>query len=364
MRLTHRHHRLVALALLFAAVAMLISPAHAQEKIEGKIDEKPALPDKTPVAIAKGTRVFIVSIDGARPDLLLLADAPNARHLMKTGSYSMWAQTIPIGKTLPSHTSMLTGVSMEKHGIFWNEDWLPRRVKQGQEYPRWAPIFERAKEIGLTTAICAGKTKFEVLAKKETVDYLSVPEAPKTVPGPGGIRIPVLAKADENGFTEYDRKHSDDWVARNAEVIIRQHKPQVMFVHFGRVDSAGHSKGWGSKQQLAAIEEADKALGKVLDALRTAKVYDETLIILSADHGGYGRGHDGKDPRGLHIPWIVAGPGIRKGYDLTQQSRLVISTMDTFATACDFLGVKFKIDDEIEGKVIREAYEELRATAP
>ena len=62
MRLTHRHHRLVALALLFAAVAMLISPAHAQEKIEGKIDEKPALPDKTPVAIAKGTRVFIVSI--------------------------------------------------------------------------------------------------------------------------------------------------------------------------------------------------------------------------------------------------------------------------------------------------------------
>ena len=67
-------------------------------------------------------RVLVVSIDGLRPDLLLLADAPNARKLLKRGSYSMWAMTTPQSITLPSHVSMLSGVTPNRHGILWNSD--------------------------------------------------------------------------------------------------------------------------------------------------------------------------------------------------------------------------------------------------
>lgn len=347
------------LAVFGLAVGMVVATslpevsATAADPVATPQAAEKAAPDQP----AAQRRVLIVSIDGLRPDLALLADTPNIHAQIKAGTYTMWAQTLPIGKTLPSHTSMLTGVSMEKHGVYWNDDWLPRRFNKDTGRSRWPTILERAKEKGYTTALCAGKTKFEVLAPAEAVDFVSVPDPPKTVIGPGGIRMGVLVKVDAKGLSEYDHKFSDDWVAQNAERIILAHKPQVMFVHFGRVDSVGHAKGWGSPQQLEAIEAADKALGRVFDAMRKAGVFDSTVVILSADHGGFGRVHDGKDPRGLHIPWVIRGPNIKKGYDLTQQGNLVVNTMDTFATACHLLGIPTRLEDSIEGKVVWSALE-------
>src|SRR5262245_14863331 len=67
-------------------------------------------------------RAVIVSIDGLRPDVLLRARAPTLRGLMGRGSFSMWATTTPAAVTLPSHVSMLTGVTPRRHGVEWNSD--------------------------------------------------------------------------------------------------------------------------------------------------------------------------------------------------------------------------------------------------
>ena len=318
----------------------------------------PAEPGNTttgvkPSAAAQGDRrVLIISIDGLRPDLALLADMPNFRSLMKNGAYSMWAQTLPVGITLPSHTSMLTGVPLEIHGVFWNDD-TPLR-KRRYDHPHVPTLFEFAKEEGYSTALVAGKYKFIALAKPGSVDHLVLPQQPVR-PNPNVKQPPVVR--DENGLTSYDREFDNAWVGDQAAKIIAEHKPQVMTVHFPRVDSVGHAKGWGTPEQLNAIEIADQAMGVVLAALRDAKVFDKTLIIVTSDHGGMGKVHNGKDPRGLHIPWIVHGPGVRKGYDLTQHQSLIINTMDTFGTAAYHLGLTFSSDDDIEGKLVKEAFE-------
>jgi len=331
---------ILALVVMALALTMQIVSAAGDEDVDK--------PVKTPV----DRRVLIISIDGLRPDLALYADMPNLRSLMKTGAYSMWAQTIPVGITLPSHTSMLTGVPLDRHGVYWNDDTPIRKRKY--DYPHVPTLFEWAKEAGYTTALVAGKYKFVALARENSLDHFVLPEQPKRPLA--GLPLP-LTKKDENGLSEYDRKFNDGWVATQAAKVIREHKPQVMMVHFPRVDTVGHAKGWGSPEQLATIELSDKALGIVLQALKDERLYEDTLIILSADHGGMGKGHNGKDPRGLHIPWIAHGPGIRKGYDLNQHSSLIINTMDTFGTAAAHLGLKFESDDEIEGRLVKEAYE-------
>src|SRR4029079_12138294 len=71
-------------------------------------------------------RVLIISIDGLRPDLLLRADTPVIRKLMNDGCYTFWARTTAASMTLPSHTSMLTGVTPEVHGHTWDAG-LPLR---------------------------------------------------------------------------------------------------------------------------------------------------------------------------------------------------------------------------------------------
>ena len=257
---------------------------------------------------ALASRALIVSIDGLRPDLLLRANAPALRGLMKRGSFTMWARTTDVAVTLPSHVSMLTGVAPEKHGITWNSS----RPSSSPVYPAWPTLFELARRAGRTTAMVAGKAKMATLEKPGTLDWAFSPK--ETV-------IPDRAVAD------------------TALAWVERHLPQVLFVHLPEVDTAGHRDGWGSAGQIAAIEAADRYVGQILDALERRGVLDSTVVLISADHGGAGLSHGANDVRSRMIPWIVAGPGICANLDLTSIRDLEVRTEDTFATICDLLGI-------------------------
>src|SRR5262245_13937960 len=131
-----RPYSIPAILLLFCCCAPL---AGAPEKPVEQID-----------------RVLIISIDGLRPDLLLRGNARNIHRLVDEGSYSFWARTTAAATTLPSHISMLTGVTPEVHAIMWNGDLpLSKRV-----YPSAPTLFKLAHKAGYTTAIATGKSKF------------------------------------------------------------------------------------------------------------------------------------------------------------------------------------------------------------
>lgn len=276
----------------------------------GAVEERAAVP--------RAERVLIISVDGLRPDLLIRADAPNIRRLVASGSYTFWARTVDEGYTLPAHVSMLTGVPAAKHGITWND-----HIEQS--YPESPTLFDVAKAAGLTTALASGKTKFVVFDRPGAVDWKYLPRDE-----------PVL----------------DTFVAQQAAAILRDHKPHVTFVHLAGVDYVGHVRGWGSPDQLAWLGEADKAVGAVLKALADGGVAEKTMVILTADHGGAGVEHGPADERSLRIPWVVVGPGVRKGRDLTRYPDLNVSVTDTFATACAALGLKPKTP--VDGKAVTQ----------
>lgn len=285
---------------------------------------------KTPADRTK--HVLLVTIDGLRPDVALRADMPHLRQLMKRGSFTFWAQTTHVANTLPSHASFLTGVPPEIHGVTWNSD-IP--IEKLPNWPKVPTIFEYAKASGYTTAMVSGKVKFCVFQKPGALDWSEVPTTGKT---------------------------SDELVAEGAVRILKEHQPNVLFVHFPMVDATGHGLGWGSEAQLRTAEGADKSLGEVLDTLDQLKLTDKTLIIVTADHGGSGTGHGGDDPRSKHIPWIVAGPGIAADHDLSLHDSLVVHIEDSFAMAMDYL--KLDIPSHAQGKVVRQALAANEAAAP
>jgi predicted AlkP superfamily pyrophosphatase or phosphodiesterase len=280
-------------------------------------------------------KVVIISIDGLRPDLALRADTPNIHTLMNIGSFTLWARTTAESVTLPSHTSMLTGVTPVKHGIQWNSD-LPLTHPV---YPMFPTIFELARKAGYTTAMAAGKSKFINLAKPGTLNWVYVPSSPK----------------DE-----------DLDVAAQAVGMILAHQPDVLFVHFPSVDNAGHTYGWASPEQMDAIAEADECIGLILWALDQRHLRDSTFILVTADHGGAGLSHGPDDPRSRNIPWIAAGPDIRPGLDLTSYVDLVIDTEDTFSTAAYLLGIPIiqKVDGKPVLEIIDRSNQELLHKAP
>ena len=247
------------------------------------------LPTATPKpAIA---RVLIISIDGLRPDLIDLAPMSILSALMQEGAYTLDAQTVHPSATLPAHASMLTGLCPDQHGVNWN-DYIPENG-----YAQGTSIFTLAKQAGLYTVMIVNKEKLRQVTPPETTDvFLYV----------------------------NDR---DVVIAEQAAPILKEGF-DLAFVHFATTDAMGHVHGWLSPEQLSVVRRADEAIGMLLTALDEAGLREDTLIIVTADHGGHEDYHGTWLPQDMTIPWAVIGPEVIPQY-LTQP----VNVTDTAATA-------------------------------
>jgi predicted AlkP superfamily pyrophosphatase or phosphodiesterase len=124
---------------------------------------------------------------------------------------------------------------------------------------------------------------------------------------------------------------------------------RILFIHFGIADGMGHSYGWLSPQQFSVLFRADEALGRFLEELEARNLRNETLLIVTADHGGHDSTHGSNSPEDMTIPWIAAGPGIQP-----KALTSFIQTTDTAATAAFALGLP--IPAEWDGAPVYEAF--------
>jgi arylsulfatase A-like enzyme len=261
-----------------------------------------------PVAPAAGlTRhVLVVSIDGLRPDAIARFHPTMLGRLMRDGLATLDARTILPSKTLPSHTSMLTGVPPDRHGITWNDDEVV-----GRGLVPVPTAFAVARTQGLRTAAFFSKAKFRHLMVPGSLDYAQAPT---------GWWGRWSARRTVHDVTRYLRGGA---------------RPNLLFVHLGEPDYAGHAVGWMSWLYGRGVRTADEALGQLIDAADDAYGRGHYTLIVTADHGGHGREHGSPNPRDVTIPWIVWGQGVRPGGTLPPGIR----TMDTAATALWLLGV-------------------------
>ncbi|WP_309716656.1 ectonucleotide pyrophosphatase/phosphodiesterase [Armatimonas sp.] len=261
----------------------------------------------------RAEHVFIFSFDGGKPSVMQQCYMPTLQRLLKEGAGTWAARTVFPSITLVSHTSMLTGVLPKTHKIDWN-DWKPEKGVVGVP-----TVFAIAKKAKKSTALFAGKEKFAHLYQPKSLNAFAVPE------------------------------YSAKIVAETAAGYIRANKPNLCFIHFADSDGAGHSKGWGSPEQIQAFADEDKALAIVLEAIKKAGISKESAVILTADHGGHAKTHGTASDEDMLIPWIAFGAGIRRGVTLTDP----VSTCDTATTALALLGVEAPA--AWDGKPVREA---------
>jgi arylsulfatase len=89
------------------------------------------------------------------------------------------------------------------------------------------------------------------------------------------------------------------------------------------------------RQYCAAIELIDDQVGMILDSLERRGMHDHTYVIFSSDHGEMLGDHGiytksvAYEPS-IHVPLIVAGPGIEAG----KTSDSLVELIDLNATAC------------------------------
>lgn len=278
------------------------------------IDTPEQLPTETPVP-AEIKHVIIISIDGSRPDAWEQANTPHLDALKARGAYYSSTKSVQPSETMPNHASMLGGMVPDKHGIFWNILYA--------EAPRinGPTLFSVGHDAGLSTAMVVGKPKLEYLVVPGSVDNLIAGE---------------LTDAD---------------VKDKAVEVIRAGLPNILFIHLPDLDRIGHAAGWMSPEQLQAMAVADGFVGEIVAAIEAGGYLNSTLLIITADHGGSGKGHAAPDMAANSIvPWLALGPNVRTNVTLPGP----INIYDTAATAA--YALKLAIPAQWDGQPVLEIF--------
>jgi arylsulfatase A-like enzyme len=265
--------------------------------------------------------VVIISVDGLRPDAIARFSPPSIARLAREGATSLVARTVEPNLTLPSHTSMLTGTEPAVHGITWNSD---QTLVRGHELPV-PTIFAIVRQSGLTTAAFFSKSKFHHLEIARDLNYSQSPNG-------GWGKILAFRTAED------------------VERILSHSRPNLLFIHLGEPDYTGHFIGWMTPAYGTAVRAADKAIARILAASDRAFGAGKYVVILTADHGGAGRGHLKVDSINRTIPWIAWGQGVAGPTSLPPGIR----TMDTAATALWLLGIS--VPPHMVGRPVRSAF--------
>jgi predicted AlkP superfamily pyrophosphatase or phosphodiesterase len=256
-------------------------------------------------------RVILFSMDGVRPDAMVAAATPNLDALMARGCYAPAARTVMPSVTLPCHTSMLRGVDVPRHGITSN---------RFQPLARPVPsLFDVAHAAGKQTGFFFNWEQLRDLSE------------------PGSLDVSYYIR-------DCKSPEGDQKIASSAIWHLERMPLDFAFVYLGWPDECAHKNGWMSEPYLRAIENADACIGRVL-----AAVGEETVVLVQSDHGGHGRSHGTDCDEDMLIPWLLAGPGIRRGETLKGEVRIY----DTCVTLAHLLGLS--LAPEWDGRVVDEA---------
>lgn len=255
-------------------------------------------------------KVILISIDGLRPDAITeLSKRPELRPtfdwlLNKAGCYTLTGKTVFPPVTLPCHMSLFHSVPPERHGITTNTYVPPVRPVQGL---------------------------FEVLAKNGKKNAMFYGWEPlRDVSRPGSLEWAEFIEC-------YSAEHTDVLLAQRATARIMSSAPDFVFLYMVETDDkGGHDHGWMTPEYL------DYAFGALNEAIKLWEDFGhEYTFILTADHGGHGRGHGNDIPEDMTIPMFFIGDGFMPGKDLGE-----ISILDIAPTICDHMGVQAPRDWE------------------
>ncbi|MEM1448250.1 MAG: sulfatase [Planctomycetota bacterium] len=322
-----------ATAPLFALLAACGDPPSTQESADGEADDRVALVGgEVPRGVVAGTpNVLIVTIDTLRADHLGFHGytAGTSPFLDGLAEESVVFDRVyaPVATTLPSHTTMFTGVLPLEHGVLANiAD--GRTYKRREDLVTLAELFEAAgystdaivsayplrAEFGLDTGferysspprrqrIASATTDAAQAAMADQIErrkpgflwlHYFDPHGPYNPPSEVLDLFDVMSteRADElraRGFAERAQRPTGQW--NILETGIRAYDAEIRFVD----------------QELARLFESAAASGWMAD---------DTVVLIAADHGE-GLNQHGVPGHGLvweehlHVPMLLRAKGV------------------------------------------------------
>jgi predicted AlkP superfamily pyrophosphatase or phosphodiesterase len=244
-------------------------------------------------------QVVLITIDGCGADNLddPRLPLPNIRRLADEGARADRMTVVTPSVTWPNHTTLVTGVRPDKHGVVVNGLVEPstgdrplivnaRRTKD--ELCRYPTLYDIAKQAGLTTA----EVNWPVTRGAKTLDW-SLPDVPDRMAYTTPTLLEELKQEriflnpTNEAFTALGSVGQDELWAQTAVHLIQKHRPNLLLYHILLPDSFQHVHGPQTQEAYAALSLADRHVGEIAAALGGG-LKTKSTVIVTADHG-FGR---------------------------------------------------------------------------
>ena len=239
-------------------------------------------------------KTIIISIDamGALDIQQHLTLVPTLRMIKENGTHVEKISGIYPTLTYPSHTTIVTGVYPNKHGIVNNTKIQPQRKSPDwfwyQKAIKTPTLYDVAKAEGLTTAAFL----WPVTAKSR-IDWNIAEIFPNRI---WTNQILISLQASSPLFLlEMDKKYGilrdgikqpqlDDFITACAVDTIENKQPDLTLIHLVDMDSMRHSFGVESPEALAAFKRQDTRVAEIIAATKRAGTFNDTTFIILGDH--------------------------------------------------------------------------------
>jgi hypothetical protein len=267
-------------------------------------------------------KIMLVVVDGLRPDAITAGGMPALHTLMGRSWRASHAVTVRPSVTIAALTSIASGVSPATHGL------TEARLRHLPRVRALQPLPAELRRLGVETTIVT-------------------PELP------GAARWMAGALLRMAGVTRLHATSSAplSLVETGVRRVEGNRGREFVVVYLNDTDLAGHAWGWMSAAYLQAARTIDRALARILPLT----LDPETLVIITADHGGGGvleNDHDHPHPVNDSIPLALLGGRISPGLTGGEQP---VRLLDIPPTVLHGFGGT--APDGYEGRVLHEAFQ-------
>lgn len=245
-------------------------------------------------ASPRAKHVILIGLDGWGAYSVSKAEMPNVKKLMDDGSYTLKKRSVLPSSSAVNWASMFMGAGPELHGY---TEWysktpeLPsREVNKNGIFPTVFSLLHESDP----------KAEIGCIYEWETIRCL----------------VDTFALNYDKHVSEAESNPAA--AAQYAADYIKKAHPNLLAVIIDNPDHVGHAAGHDTPEYYAMLKELDKYVGQIVNAVKEAGMLDETIFIVTADHGGINKGHGGKTMEEMETAFIISGKNIKKGHEITE----------------------------------------------
>ncbi len=271
-----KRYALLSLCLLSSCSSNLSSLNESSPK-DSSFHESSSQNESSEIVKTNEQRVVIIGIDGAGHSF----NESNTPHIMEIfKDYAYTNEALSANPTISAQSwgSLLTGVAPTLHE-FTNASIASTK---NQIYLNYPSIFLKTKEA-YPNATLASFCNWNPINYGIIEDHIQVHK---------------------------ETSNNDDDLAEKIINYLVENDPKLLFVQFDSVDEAGHAYGYQSDAYFSALKNLDENVQAIFHRLSTLNRLEDTLFIVTTDHGGIGQGHGGYSDAEKYIFLGVRGKNI------------------------------------------------------